>query len=267
MSKIKGDLTVSRNLSTRSARIEANVVTTAASTLTLTDFSQSTQIFLGSTTGQILNLGDATSYQVGHIYIVHNNSSVDVTIEDDGSTTLLTLNPNARATFILQNNSTADGIWVIDVSGGTSVGGALFQIEFTQAGGAGDKWLAIGSEDPLSNEITFTFPWAAELVGLTFANKLSNIRTEIKIFKALEGAGATSSLVFTWDLLSAGVRVARKTNISPAVTFNAGDKLAIFTTEEDPFLPPDTPFVALFFKITDDTQEEASEDFSGNIGE
>jgi len=125
----------------KSLRAQAVVQATAASTYTLAVASEASLIFTGTTAGQIVRLGDATTYSVGHIYIIHNNSTQSVTVQNNATTTLFTLGASQRTIIVLQNNTTAAGIWVYTLTatsaGGTgtvtSVGLAA-PVEFTVSG-------------------------------------------------------------------------------------------------------------------------------------
>lgn len=111
MSEVKGDIQIRRNLSTRSLRIENDLFTVSNSILSLTNFSSSQITFSGSLAGQVVNLGDATSYAAGHLFQFYNGSTTNITIEDDGNNTLVDLFPYQKIILKLDDNSTSDGIW------------------------------------------------------------------------------------------------------------------------------------------------------------
>jgi len=105
---------------TRSFRTQALVQATAAVTTSLTVASEASIMFTGTVVGQIVALGNATTYTVGHRYEIHNNSTQNVVLHNNPGTTLATIGAGQRASVILQNNTTAAGIWAI-VLGGASV--------------------------------------------------------------------------------------------------------------------------------------------------
>ena len=112
MTKHRGDFEVCRTLFGRNFGLSRTVTTTSASTLTLNNFSTAYQIFEGSTAGQVLNLGDATTYfKDGQTYFVLNDSSEDIVIENNGGTQLFELKPNFGVLAVLEDGSTADGSW------------------------------------------------------------------------------------------------------------------------------------------------------------
>ena len=147
---------------TKSFRAQAVVQATAASTLTLTVASEHVTIFTGTTAGQNLKLGDATTYQVGHIYIVHNNSTQSVTVQNATPTSLFTLAANQRGTVVLQNNTTAAGIWVFTVTATTTTSGSLLTKNGTIAA-------ASFTGTPRTATVTFTtaFPSTNYTIGVT----------------------------------------------------------------------------------------------------
>lgn len=112
MSKIKGDLKVSRNSFTRSQSISKTETVVSASTLTLNAFSSGIQLFSGTTTGQIVNLGDATAYpELSHTFIFINDSNTTISIQNNSNTEINQLLPNDRVLIILTDQNTADGVW------------------------------------------------------------------------------------------------------------------------------------------------------------
>jgi hypothetical protein len=100
-------------------RVQTLVQATANSTLTLTSSSVGYFIFTGTVAGQIVKLGNATTYQVGHTYLIHNDSTQRVTVQDNSGVTLVSIYSNYRAVIVLQDNTTAAGIWVYGSSTST----------------------------------------------------------------------------------------------------------------------------------------------------
>lgn len=97
-------------------RVQSLVQATANSTLTLTVASQGYLLFTGTIAGQIVKMGAANTYLVGHTYLIHNNSTQRITVQDNAGTVICTVYPNYRVVFVLQDNSTAAGIWVFGLS-------------------------------------------------------------------------------------------------------------------------------------------------------
>lgn len=92
------------------------ITSVASGTLTLTNASETVQLFQGSTSGQILKLPDCTTFaQVGQRYKIINDSTQNLTINDNGGTTLILLGANQRAYLICTSVGTASGSWTYDV--------------------------------------------------------------------------------------------------------------------------------------------------------
>jgi hypothetical protein len=84
---------------------------TSASTLTLINTDTAQQRFTGVTAGQNLDLPDATSLDVGKIYIVWNDSSVDVNVRNSTSASLFILPAGYRGIVTLVDDGSAAGSW------------------------------------------------------------------------------------------------------------------------------------------------------------
>jgi len=164
MSHIIDNITSEGLTDTKSFRAQAVVQATAASTLTLTVASEHVTIFTGTTAGQNLKLGDATTYQVGHIYIVHNNSTQSVTVQNATPTTLFTLAANQRAIIILQNNTTAAGIWSYALDATTISGSGTV----TSVGLTMPSIFSVGGS-PITTAGTLAVTLATETANTVFA--------------------------------------------------------------------------------------------------
>jgi hypothetical protein len=67
--------------------------------------------FSGSTIGQIVNLGDATNYNLGHNFIICNKGGVGLDVVSNSGSPVARVKPLECVDFILTNNTTTDGIW------------------------------------------------------------------------------------------------------------------------------------------------------------
>ena len=101
------------NVSTLNYRMQITSQTTAASTLTLTTASTGHQQFTGTTVGQIVNLGDATTYLTGQEWWIINDATQSISVRNNAGTVLSTLDATRRLRVILKDNSTAAGIWIV----------------------------------------------------------------------------------------------------------------------------------------------------------
>jgi len=86
-------------------------VTTAGTTTTLTATSTYIQNFKGTST-QTVKLPDETTIPTGTAYIINNNSTGNVTIQDSGGNTLATGVTGAAEYFYSTSNGSATGGWV-----------------------------------------------------------------------------------------------------------------------------------------------------------
>ena len=100
-----------KDFGTEASSLVASTQATTASTKVLVLASNTNQIFTGTTAGQIVQLPNATTLQVGHVFEVWNFSSQQLVIKDNGSNTLTTLNANSRTTCLLRDASTSNGVW------------------------------------------------------------------------------------------------------------------------------------------------------------
>lgn len=105
------------------------VIITSATTTVLTNTSDRI-ILTGTSIGQIVNLGNATTYDIGKVhYLISDNTEV-VNIVNNSGTTLIRLEPYNTVEFTLLNNSTANGVWIQKVTFAPPNRGYSFRDEF-----------------------------------------------------------------------------------------------------------------------------------------
>lgn len=105
------DLVTEGLTKSKALSLDLTSAATANTTTSLTISSTVQQVFTGSTSGQIVQLPDATTLSVGHSYVIWNESSVDITIQDAAPASQLVLNPGHRAVITLLSNGSAAGSW------------------------------------------------------------------------------------------------------------------------------------------------------------
>jgi len=103
------DLSIERQF----ARLPS-IQATAAGTKALTVASEPTQIFTGTTSGQVVSLPDATTLILGVMYEIINQSTAPIRINDFGGVLLAWLSPGRRARVLVRDISTQSGVWVAD---------------------------------------------------------------------------------------------------------------------------------------------------------
>ena len=115
--------------------------TCSASTLTLSLTSSLNNEFIGSVTGQIINLGIATNYGIGHEWWIYNESTTFISVRNNGGTELLSLAPSYRVRVILEDNSTTSGVWILGIISAASPGGTLTAMFASTANSVSNKFL------------------------------------------------------------------------------------------------------------------------------
>jgi hypothetical protein len=96
-------------------RSQVAVNVTAAGTLTLTSSSQFVQFFTGSTSGQIVKMPDATTLLAGWMYQFWNESTQNVTIQDNSGAAIAILGATQRMKIVLQAAGSAAGTWSYEI--------------------------------------------------------------------------------------------------------------------------------------------------------
>jgi len=85
--------------------------TTTASTYMLLSTSDSQQVFIGTTAGQSVDLPDATTLDVGRLFILWNNSTQNIVVNNNTGAMLFNLPANYRAIVTVTDISTIAGQW------------------------------------------------------------------------------------------------------------------------------------------------------------
>lgn len=158
------------------------------------------------------------------------------------------------------------------ISGSTALTGILHQLVFCKSEGeiTNDLFLnhyGDGRAGSPSNESPAVMPWKSKLVGLTYTNKVAGTRVHIEIQSVADGSGNSPVLLdFDWLLDTVGVRTARKTNFTTDIIFDAGDKISVFLDLKVGGSNPENVIVVMHLEIIEETFEESSENFSGNLG-
>ena len=118
LSKISGNRHIQEESIPRASAFlsTTTVVATANTTTTLTVNSSVRWIFTGSIAGQKLALPDARLLDISWEYKIYNKSLMPVSIIYDDLTTAYQIAASGYAKFTLQENSTNDGLWVIEAS-------------------------------------------------------------------------------------------------------------------------------------------------------
>jgi hypothetical protein len=119
-----------------------SVLATTNSTLTLTASSRLVYIFTGTTAGQIVRLPNATTLNIVHRYEIWNTSTQTVTVQNNAGTNLFSMAAAQKTWITLQDNSTANGIWLFEANflGGTGGGNGIAGFGF-DGNASPTRWL------------------------------------------------------------------------------------------------------------------------------
>lgn len=143
--------------------------------------------------------------------------------------------------------------------------GKTFTLDFGSQANAGTN-IFMGTDDVIvpSNATPHIMPWDCQLMGITFSNSIANAGCDIEIRRVAANApNQTSTNLLTVPLRNA--RVARKTSFTSPVTFTAGDHVGVYLRTVAGQTNPSACFAVLHFMIIADTQEDVTENWTGNM--
>lgn len=130
----------------------ASVIATSNSTLTLTAASRLIMMFTGTIAGQIIQLPDARTLNIGHRYEVWNSSTQSITIQNASSTALFAPASSQKTWAVLQDNTTLAGTWLFEANyqGGSGGGNGCLNFGYNGTASA-TRWLEVISNNPTNN--------------------------------------------------------------------------------------------------------------------
>lgn len=168
------------------------------------------------------------------------------------------------------NVTVTSGTNVITISGASVSGGVgdvtgdLINAEFTGGGTTSNTWLSVSTKDHASNQIPFVMLYPSRITGVGYSNSSNSSDIDIEIHKSLAASGTDTSLEFTWELRD--TRIATKSDFGiDEITFETGDKLALFASRVTPGKNPKDVIVSVYIEITDTSSTETVEDYSGDF--
>ena len=136
----------------------------------------------------------------------------------------------------------------------------MYQLSFIRNGSGQNKWLHVAINLP-SNETFNIIPFKSRLKCITFSNSKSGVDTDVEIWKSSLNNGPNESQIFNWQLRD--VRIARTSNFPSTITFDPGDKVAIFLDDEG--TNSNDIIVTLYLQILEENNSENTENFSGTF--
>lgn len=182
-------------------------IATSGGTTTLTNTSPYYTVFTGSSTQSIV-LPNATTLQVGQVYVIENNSTGAVTTKTNGGATLWIIATTAEVRVILTANGTAAGTWQVDYLGGNYASGKLFTVNNT---------VTLNGTDGT----TMTLPTTSKTIA---ANDGSNWTIsgqaigDIPVASSTTAYGKLADVATGSVLVSGGVGVAPSWSSTPSIT-------------------------------------------------
>lgn len=111
------------------------VTTVAASTQTLTAASETTQVYQGTVSGQIVKMPDCTTLSaIGQVYKLINDCTQNITVQDNASGALFLLSAGQRVELRNTSTATAAGAWTYQISTKNASGKSDFETTYPGTG-------------------------------------------------------------------------------------------------------------------------------------
>jgi len=144
-----------------------------------------------------------------------------------------------------------------------TVVGNIHQLVYGNKGYSNNKWLKLyGDSKKPSNEAPGVVVWKSKLIGISFTNDSDGVNTDVEIHVSSQGDGSSpTSVVYTWGIINS--RVCRKTDFSPDVIIEKGDKVGVYLKGTGN--NPTDPNVVMYFQILADNSEEFCETYTGDF--
>jgi hypothetical protein len=202
-----------------------NVQATANSTLTLTVSSSLSQIFTGTTAGQILKLPDATTLVNGYKYDVWNLSTQNVVVNNNGNSALATFSSNTKCSIILQSNGTSNGTWVFEsalVVGNTETKARFLASSGFDGNASTGRYLEFNSNVD-SNVTGFILPRNAVLKEISYGQQVNAAVT----WEVRRQTPTPITTLATVTLISSE---RKKTITGLNINIAAGEELSVYCT-------------------------------------
>ena len=201
-------------------RSQTTTITTSVGTYNIPSTGTRILFVDGTTAGQIIQLPDATTLQVGHEFMVANTSNQIITIRDSTGGNSFLLYRNTRVLVYLKDNSSAAGIWIREITSNSSIPGVAPVLAAYGANANVGRYLEIfPAIDTFSGP--FIIPSNATIIAVSLGATANSTGT-IGIFKMTDLVNPIQSISLT----------ANKTNVLTGlnVSLSALDQIAIRVT-------------------------------------
>ncbi len=171
---ISGDYNVSRILHTRGFATDLTSIVAANQVTSMVSYDSHTYIVIGSITGQVLKLPNATTLRVGHQFYILNESSTNVTLQNFAGVVDQILKPETNTLKVLLDNSTPTGVWTKSVGVNFAAGKLRDPKQFTMNGTMGNgDWVSVSN---LLSDYKYVFTEPVNLIGIEWSNANGNDR-------------------------------------------------------------------------------------------
>jgi hypothetical protein len=122
-------------VSLQSFQTGTTITTVAAATQTLTVASTTVQLYQGTVSGQIVKMPDATTLSaIGYRYRLINDSTQNITVQDNAAGSLFLLGAGQRAELICTSVASAAGAWSYQISTKNASGKTDFETTYPGTG-------------------------------------------------------------------------------------------------------------------------------------
>lgn len=239
----------------------------SSGTLSVTDESTGVT-FSGSVSGGIEEVNLAVDKALGRDSFPEIEGGNFITVESGtGKITISGVASEIEEQIVLPVITTVSGNLQQQVNQGPAAGektrGAIFTLIFVHEGGTSkDRWYCHHGDTGMTSDRTpAVLPWDCKLMAMTFSNRDDNSDVDLEIYSVPENDTTQKDVEFVWQLRDC--RVARKTNFSPEILFEAGDRVAVYAREAG--IDPDYSVLTMYLQILEDNSEESVRRFSGNL--
>ena len=143
---------------------------------------------------------------------------------------------------------------------GTEVTGITWDSTFVENSTLKNEWAKNTDKDLVSNRTPDVAMFKSRLIGAFYSNERSWTDTDIKLYTVPEGSGCYPlEKIWEWNIRDA--RTCRKTNFSPEVIVEKGDKIALFASDKGK--DPKDVKIYLLWQVIETNSEENCENWSG----
>jgi hypothetical protein len=214
-------------LTTNSLSLGTTTTTSSGTTIVLTVNSTPYRIITGST-AQTIQLPDATTLKTGIIYYFNNNSSANITVQNNGAVTLYTVIPGAISECILRSGATVNGTWDFHSMTPNNVQFGTNNLNFTGASnttiqhtGAGTLQIGAFTSTGAINLNTNNITGGGSITAVSFTGTPTRLASGI--IQTIAGGGTTTLTTAQLYRIVFCTGAIALTLILPSTGLNSGD--------------------------------------------